>query len=46
MIQQLLVYATLILAVGYLAWKFFVPKSLFGKGNKSKSCGQDNCGCN
>lgn len=46
MTQQILVYATLILAVGYLVWKFVLPKSLFGNGKKnSKACGQDNCGC-
>lgn len=45
-LQQLLVYIIVALAVGYLVWKFLLPKSmLFGKKKGSKSCGQDNCGC-
>ncbi len=45
-LQQILVYLTLALAVGYLVWKFVLPKSLVrGKKNASKSCGQDGCGC-
>ncbi|WP_190810645.1 hypothetical protein [Flagellimonas sp. S3867] len=45
-LQQILVYITLILAVGYLVWKFVLPKSLLGnKKNASKACGQDGCGC-
>ncbi|MCL6274498.1 hypothetical protein M3P19_10775 [Muricauda sp. 2012CJ35-5] len=45
-IQHLLVYITVAIAVGYLVWKFLLPKSLVSskKGN-SKSCGQDGCGC-
>ncbi|WP_375326106.1 hypothetical protein [Flagellimonas sp. GZD32] len=46
MIQQLLAYGTLLLAAGYLVWKFLLPKSLFSKGkDDSHSCGSDNCGC-
>ena len=46
MIQQILVYATLFIAAGYLVWKFLLPKSIFGKGkNNSGSCGSDDCGC-
>ncbi|AEM70614.1 hypothetical protein Murru_1573 [Allomuricauda ruestringensis DSM 13258] len=46
MIQQILAYGTLLVAAGYLVWKFLLPKSLFSKGNNnSNSCGQDNCGC-
>lgn len=45
-VQHILVYLTLALAVGYLAWKFVLPKSLVGSKKKSgKSCGQDGCGC-
>lgn len=46
MVQQILAYGTLLIAAGYLVWKFLLPKSLFGKGSKdSNSCGSDNCGC-
>ncbi|MBO0320753.1 hypothetical protein J0X14_00480 [Muricauda sp. CAU 1633] len=45
-LQHILVYVTLAVAVGYLVWKFLLPKSLVpGKKKASKSCGQDNCGC-
>ncbi len=45
-VQYILVYITLAAAVGYLVWKFLLPKSLaHGKRKSSKSCGQDNCGC-
>ncbi|WP_299171539.1 hypothetical protein [uncultured Allomuricauda sp.] len=44
--QQILVYLTLALAVGYLVWKFILPKTLVkSKKNASKACGQDGCGC-
>lgn len=43
--QQILVYAALALAVGYLVWKFLLPKGLFGKKRSSKACGEDHCGC-
>ncbi|NNE76014.1 MAG: hypothetical protein HKN31_02970 [Pricia sp.] len=46
MLQSILVYIVLIAAVGYLAKKFILPKSLFVSGkNESKACGQDDCGC-
>lgn len=45
-LQQVLVYITVILAAGYLVNKFLLPKSLLGKKkSKAKSCGQDDCGC-
>ncbi|CAM3401906.1 hypothetical protein [Zobellia roscoffensis] len=46
MIQPILVYIILAVAVGYLVKKFFLPKALFAskKGN-NKACGQDGCGC-
>ncbi len=46
-VQQILVYITLAIAIGYILKKFFLPKSLFStKKQKSKACGQDDCGCN
>lgn len=46
-IQEILVYITLALALGFLVKKFFLPKP--AKNNKkgfAKSCGQSgNCGC-
>ena len=47
MIQQLLVYITLALSVGYIAYKYLVPKSIWGskKQSDSKACGQNDCGC-
>ncbi|MDF0714577.1 hypothetical protein PY092_00330 [Muricauda sp. 334s03] len=45
MIQQLLAYGTLIIAAGYLVWKFLLPKSFFKGNDNSNSCGSDNCGC-
>ena len=48
-LQPILVYITLAIAVGFLVRKFFLPKSLFvSKGapkRKEKVCGQDDCGC-
>ena len=46
--QEVLVYIILFTAIGYLAKKFILPKSLFATTKKSpKSCGIDsgNCGC-
>ena len=46
LLQTLLVYVTLTLAVGYLVKKFLLPKGLLAsKKNISKNCGDDNCGC-
>nr|WP_299339590.1 hypothetical protein [Allomuricauda sp.] len=46
LVQNILAYLILVLAVGYLAWKFILPKSLLGVGKKdTKACGQDDCGC-
>jgi len=45
-LQSLLVYLTLAIAIGYLAKKFFLPKRLFAsKKNSSKNCGEGDCGC-
>ena len=44
--QSILVYIILAIAVGYMAKKFFLPKTLFtSKKTKTKDCGQDDCGC-
>lgn len=43
--QHILVYITLAVAVGYLVWKFLLPKSLIYGKKKGSKCGQDNCGC-
>ena len=45
-LQQILVYTTLAIAVGYIVKKFFLPSSLFvAKKQPSKGCGQGDCGC-
>jgi hypothetical protein len=46
LLQQILVYLILALAVGYIVKKFFLPKSLFAsKKRGTKACGQEDCGC-
>jgi hypothetical protein len=46
LLQQILVYLILALAVGYIVKKFFLPKSLFASKEKgTKVCGQEDCGC-
>jgi len=44
-IQSILVYITLALAIGYVVKKFFLPKRLLVSKKNSKACGQDDCGC-
>lgn len=45
-LQLVLVYITLAVAVAYIVKKFFLPKALFAsKKSNSKGCGQDDCGC-
>ncbi|SFR60588.1 hypothetical protein SAMN04488010_1001 [Maribacter stanieri] len=45
-LQHILVYITLAISVGYIATKFFIPKSLWSsKKSSSKACGQNDCGC-
>jgi len=44
-IQTILVFITTAIAFGYLAKKFFLPKSLFTTKKNKKSCGTDDCGC-
>ena len=44
--QQILVYITLALALGFIIRKFFLPKSLrLSKKNNAKACGEKDCGC-
>ncbi len=45
-VQDILVYITVAIAVGYLVKKFLLPRSLFArKKNSSKGCGEGDCGC-
>ncbi len=45
-VQTVLMYITLAIAVSYIVKKFFLPKRLFAsKKPKTKACGQDDCGC-
>jgi len=44
--QEILVYIILLLAVGFVVKKFFLPRSLFSsKKEYKKACGQEDCGC-
>ncbi len=46
LVQPILAYLTLAMAIGYLVFKFFVPKAILSKNKKNqKVCGQDECGC-
>ncbi len=49
LLQTVLVYIILIIAVGYILKKFFLPKALFASKNEKKglgkACGQNDCGC-
>ncbi|SFW48114.1 hypothetical protein [Cellulophaga fucicola] len=44
-LQHILVFITAAVAFGYVAKKFFLPKSLFANNKNKKSCGSDDCGC-
>ncbi len=45
-LQQILVYLIVLLAVAYIVKKFFLPKTLFATKKKStKGCGENDCGC-
>ncbi len=45
-LQNVLMYATLAIAAGYVIKKYFLPKRLFtSKKQSSKSCGSSDCGC-
>ena len=46
LLQNILVYVVLAIAVGYLVKKFLLPKSLFVSDKDAvKGCGSDDCGC-
>lgn len=45
MIQDILMYIVLLIAVGYLVKKFLLPRSLFSTGKEASACGKDDCGC-
>lgn len=45
LLQNILVYITVAVAVAYMAKKFLIPKSVFAGKKKTKSCGNDDCGC-
>lgn len=45
-VQNILVYIIVAVAIGYLAKKYLLPKTLFSsKKANGKSCGNDDCGC-
>jgi membrane protein implicated in regulation of membrane protease activity len=41
MIQEILAFAALVIALAFLIRKFFLKKK-----NSKKNCGGDDCGCN
>jgi glycopeptide antibiotics resistance protein len=43
MVQEVLVFITLGIAVAFLFKKFFIKKK---KNKLDKNCGSDDCGCN
>ncbi|SMC36729.1 hypothetical protein SAMN05660703_0601 [Cellulophaga tyrosinoxydans] len=43
-LQNILLFITLGIAVGYIVKKFFLPKK-FSVTKKQKSCGSSDCGC-
>jgi len=44
--QEILVYIILLIAIGFIVKKFFLPKSFFNsKKSAAKACGQEDCGC-
>ncbi len=46
MIQEILAFLVLLIALGYVIKKFLLPKSLFSTSKKTtKSCGNEGCGC-
>mgnify|MGYP001791919385 CR=1 FL=1 len=46
-LQNILAYFVLSLAIGYLMYKFILPKSLLRpkKAKSDKACGSQDCGC-
>lgn len=45
MIQQIIVYIIVAVAVGYLVKKFFLPKRVKAVAGKESACGKSDCGC-
>ena len=45
LVQEILVYLTLLVALGYLVIKFLVPKKFLASKKSDKSCGHEDCGC-
>ena len=46
LVQPILAYTTLAIAIGYIVFKFFIPKSVLrAKKSAKKACGEDACGC-
>ena len=43
--QNILVIAIFIIAVGYLVTKFIWKPAFLGGGKKKNGCGEDDCGC-
>ena len=43
--QEILVYLTLLIALGYLIRKFLLPKKFFAGKKSNQGCGEDDCGC-
>ncbi len=44
-VQEILVYATLAIAVLYLVRKFLIPRRFLTAKKTEKPCGHDDCGC-
>ena len=45
LVQQILVYIILLIALGYLVKKFLLPKKFFATKKSDHACGEDDCGC-
>ena len=43
--QEILVYLTLLVALGYLVRKFLIPKKYLAGKKSDHACGEDDCGC-
>ena len=44
-LQQILVIAIFLAALGYLVTKFIWKPAFLGGGKSKKGCGKDDCGC-
>tara|TARA_R110000868_G_scaffold82956_5_gene234004 strand:+ start:1023 stop:1172 length:150 start_codon:yes stop_codon:yes gene_type:complete len=46
LLQNILMYLTLAIAVGYVTKKYLLPKKFFSsKKQNQKGCGSTDCGC-